>query len=105
MLQVQHVFSDKTGTLTCNQMKFRRLSVVAPGAQGAYSSYVYGAADDDAEEGGASERSVEAGGGERRDVQGGLDKKLDQKREAVFAAVTGGRMVRVCARVCVFSVL
>ena len=25
--QVQHIFSDKTGTLTCNQMEFKNLSI------------------------------------------------------------------------------
>ena len=93
LVQVQHVFTDKTGTLTCNQMKFRLLSVVARSDSG-YYSHMYGNThlhDDLAMVSGS------AGAGAAADVHDSktavLNDELDEKREAVFAAVQGGRMV------------
>jgi magnesium-transporting ATPase (P-type) len=91
--QVQHVFSDKTGTLTCNQMKFRLLSVVAPTkTAGSFDAHMYG-----------SVRNESPGSGAASDAKhhdSALIDELNERREAVFAAVTGGKMVNHIVQFC-----
>jgi magnesium-transporting ATPase (P-type) len=94
-LQVQHVFSDKTGTLTCNQMKFRLLSVVAPlAAAGGYDAHMYGGIHMHKGDDGTA---AAAGGAAAAHAHGpktsSLSDELLEKREAVYAAVSGGKMV------------
>jgi len=53
--QIEYIFSDKTGTLTCNEMKFRRCSV----GGAIYGNVVPGQADDE----GSSNSGGAIGGG------------------------------------------
>jgi magnesium-transporting ATPase (P-type) len=91
-LQVQHVFSDKTGTLTCNQMKFRLLSVVAPLAAGGYDAHMYGGIHP-GDSGTAAAAGVAAAAHVHGPKTSSLSDELHEKREAVYAAVAGGKMV------------
>jgi magnesium-transporting ATPase (P-type) len=93
LVQVQHVFTDKTGTLTCNQMKFRLLSVVARSDTG-FDAHMYGTThlhDDLATVSGSA--AADAAADAHVSKTAFLNDELDEKREAVFAAVQGGRMV------------
>jgi magnesium-transporting ATPase (P-type) len=97
------VFSDKTGTLTCNQMKFRLLSVVAPGdVEATFSAHMYGSIHANASDGAVAAAGAAASGGAATGHTNAhkavlLNDELDEKRELVFAAVAGGKMVR-CVR-------
>jgi magnesium-transporting ATPase (P-type) len=88
---VKHVFSDKTGTLTCNQMKFRLLSVVTQMGGSSFDAHVYGSLDTHSDS--SAHNATASSANLNNDGAVVLNHQLYEKRDAVYDAVAGGRMV------------